>query len=203
MNMPDEYYTICKDHQVETRHCHTICSHCRIQKFSPVLEYVNGKFPDLYEDVSKSFRTGRLQRELKMVQLSATRCRCVTILWVSLENSAAITLCVSSQLVIPKVSIYFVIDSVRKLLDTPSYMATYYCLDSEFMNATMDWAYYSYSGQPALRTTKRRRNDNTKMDLVRMGDRQNGLKIVSSLVWLITLSKLHRLHGIQLDHECK
>jgi hypothetical protein len=35
---------------------------------------------------------------------------------------AAITLCVTSQRVIPKVSVYFVIDSFRKLLDTPSYV---------------------------------------------------------------------------------
>jgi hypothetical protein len=34
---------------------------------------------------------------------------------------AAITLCVVSQRVIPKVSLYFVIDSGRKVLDTPSY----------------------------------------------------------------------------------
>jgi hypothetical protein len=34
---------------------------------------------------------------------------------------AAITLCVASQLVFIDVSIYFVIDSVRKILDTPSY----------------------------------------------------------------------------------
>jgi hypothetical protein len=34
---------------------------------------------------------------------------------------AAIILCVASQRVIPKVSVYFVIDSVRKLLDTPAY----------------------------------------------------------------------------------
>jgi hypothetical protein len=34
---------------------------------------------------------------------------------------AAITLCVASQRVILKVSVYFFIDSVRKLLDTPSY----------------------------------------------------------------------------------
>jgi hypothetical protein len=33
-----------------------------------------------YEGVSKSFRTGRLERELKMVQLSATRCSCIAIL---------------------------------------------------------------------------------------------------------------------------
>jgi hypothetical protein len=31
----------------------------------------------------------------------------------------AITLCVASERVIPKVSVYFVIDSVRKLLDYP------------------------------------------------------------------------------------
>jgi hypothetical protein len=37
---------------------------------------------------------------------------------------AAITLSVASQRVIPNVSIYFVIDSVRKLLDTPSYDCT-------------------------------------------------------------------------------
>jgi hypothetical protein len=35
---------------------------------------------------------------------------------------AAITLCVACQWVIPKVSVYFVIDSVRKLSDTPSYI---------------------------------------------------------------------------------
>jgi hypothetical protein len=34
---------------------------------------------------------------------------------------ADITLCVASQRAIPKVSVYFIIDSVRKLSDTPSY----------------------------------------------------------------------------------
>jgi hypothetical protein len=33
-----------------------------------------------YEGVSKRFRTGRLERELRMVQLSATRCNCIAIL---------------------------------------------------------------------------------------------------------------------------
>jgi hypothetical protein len=70
--------------------------------------------------VSKSVRTGRLERELQMVQLSATRCSCIAILWVSLVSFAAITLCVASQRVFIVVSVYFVIDSVRKLLDTPS-----------------------------------------------------------------------------------
>jgi hypothetical protein len=32
------------------------------------------------EGVSKSFRTGRLEPELKIVQLSATRCSCIAIL---------------------------------------------------------------------------------------------------------------------------
>jgi hypothetical protein len=70
------------------------------------------------ESVSKSFRTGRLERELRMVQLSASKCSFIAILWVSLVSFAAITLCVASQRVF---IVYFVIDSVRKLLDTPSY----------------------------------------------------------------------------------
>jgi len=37
---------------------------------------------------------------------------------------AAITLCVASQRVFIVVSVYFVIDSVRKLLDTPSYICS-------------------------------------------------------------------------------
>jgi hypothetical protein len=50
-----------------------------------------------YEGVSKSFRTGRLERELQMVQLPATSCSCIAILWASVVNFAAITLCVASQ----------------------------------------------------------------------------------------------------------
>jgi len=37
---------------------------------------------------------------------------------------ASITLCVASQRVFIVVVIYFVIDSVRKLLDTPSYVVS-------------------------------------------------------------------------------
>jgi hypothetical protein len=73
----------------------------------------------VYESVSKSFRTGRLQREPQMMQLSATRCSRIAILCVSVVSFAAITLCVASQRVF--IVIYFVIDSVRKLLVTPSY----------------------------------------------------------------------------------
>jgi hypothetical protein len=53
-----------------------------------------------------------------MVQLSATSCSCIAILLVSLVSFAAITLCVTSQRVFIFVSVYFVIDAVRKLLDT-------------------------------------------------------------------------------------
>jgi hypothetical protein len=60
-----------------------------------------------YGGVSKGFRTGRLDRELQMVQLSATRCSCLAILWVSLVSFAAINLCVSSERVIPKISVFF------------------------------------------------------------------------------------------------
>jgi hypothetical protein len=72
----------------------------------------------MYQGVFKSFRTGRLERQLQMVQLSATRCSFIAILRVSLVSLAAITLSVASQRVFIVLSI---IDSVRKLLDTPSH----------------------------------------------------------------------------------
>jgi hypothetical protein len=81
------------------------------------------------EGTSKSFRTGRLERELQMVQLSATSCSCIAILWISLVSFAATTLYVASQRVfIIVVVVYFVIDSVRKLLDTSPYVFTEWCL---------------------------------------------------------------------------
>jgi hypothetical protein len=55
-----------------------------------------------------------------MVQFSATTCSCIDILWVSLVSFAAITLYVASQPVFVVV-VYFVVDSVLKLLDTPSH----------------------------------------------------------------------------------
>jgi hypothetical protein len=69
-----------------------------------------------YAGASKSSRTGRLEGELQIVQLSATKCSCIAILWVSLVSFAAITPCVAFQ----RVFVYFVIDSVWKLLDTSS-----------------------------------------------------------------------------------
>jgi hypothetical protein len=75
----------------------------------------------LYKCVSKSFRSGSLERELQILQLSAIRCSYITILWVSLEGFAAITLCVASQRVFVVASVYFIIDSVRKLLDIAWY----------------------------------------------------------------------------------
>jgi hypothetical protein len=40
----------------------------------------HGKYTYSDEGVSESFRPGRLERELLMVQLSATRCSCIAIL---------------------------------------------------------------------------------------------------------------------------
>jgi hypothetical protein len=75
----------------------------------------------MYDGVSKSFRTDRLERELQMVQLSVTGCSYIAIFWVSLVSFAA----VASQwmfIVVVVVVVYFFIESVRKLLDTPSYL---------------------------------------------------------------------------------
>jgi hypothetical protein len=52
---------------------------------------------------------------------TTTRCSCIAILWVNLVSFAAITLCVASQWVFIVHVVYFIIDSVRKILDTPSY----------------------------------------------------------------------------------
>jgi hypothetical protein len=50
-----------------------------------------------------------VERELQMLQLSATGCSRIVILWVSLVNFAAITLCDASQRVlIVVVFVYFV-----------------------------------------------------------------------------------------------
>jgi hypothetical protein len=63
-----------------------------------------------------------VEQELQMVQLSANKCSCVAILSVSLVSFAAITLCVASHRVFIVLVVYFVIESVPKLLDTPSYV---------------------------------------------------------------------------------
>jgi len=64
-----------------------ICSYC-----SQIFELFH-----IYEGVAKSFPTGCLEQEFQMLQLSAIRCSCIAILWVSLVSFATITLCVASQ----------------------------------------------------------------------------------------------------------
>jgi hypothetical protein len=91
-------------------------------KCSVPLSFPNYTYYTTYEGVSKSSRTANLERVLQKVQLSATRCRSIAILWVIIENFAAITLWRGRQRVRPNVSVYFFIDSVRKLLDTPTNM---------------------------------------------------------------------------------
>jgi hypothetical protein len=71
----------------------------------------------MYEGVSKTLRTGRLELQLQMAQLSATSRSCIAILWVSLVSFVAIIIRVAPQRMFIVVS---VIDSFRKLLDTPS-----------------------------------------------------------------------------------
>jgi hypothetical protein len=75
--------------------------------FNAPMKIGQDSFSGEYEGVSKSFRTGRLERELQMVHLSATKCSCIAILWVSLVSFAAMTLCVASQRVLVVV-VYFV-----------------------------------------------------------------------------------------------
>jgi hypothetical protein len=48
---------------------------------------------------------------------------------------AAITLCVASQRVFIVVSVYFIIDLVQKILDTPSQMAA--CSDQTLSNTQL------------------------------------------------------------------
>jgi hypothetical protein len=92
----------------------------RMEK-STYLSELHNLYPTItYEDLSESFRTDRLERELQMVQLSATMCSCIAILWVSLVSFAAIAICVACQWVfIVLFVVDFVIDSVRKRLHTP------------------------------------------------------------------------------------
>jgi hypothetical protein len=73
-----------------------------------VSKYLKCYLQYMYDSVSTSFRNGCLERELQMVQLSATRCSCIAILWVSLVSFAATTLCVAFQRVFIVVSVYFV-----------------------------------------------------------------------------------------------
>jgi hypothetical protein len=74
-----------------------------------------------------------------MVQLSATRCSCIAVLWVSLVSFAAITLCVCSQRVFIVVSVYLNIDSVRKLLDTRSYHDLIFTVVKTSNSPTVTW----------------------------------------------------------------
>jgi hypothetical protein len=69
-----------------------------------------------YEGVSKSFRTGRLEPNA-----ANGTALCHYMQLCRLVSFAAISLYVASQQVFIVVSVYFVVDSVRKLLDTPSY----------------------------------------------------------------------------------
>jgi hypothetical protein len=103
---------------LRTRHLHLCEDYLRTCVYSCLLRYYatwyrmmsvrTNTTNEMYEGVSKSFRTGSLERELQMVQLSATWCSCIAILWVRLVSFVAITLCVASQRVFVVV-VYFVV----------------------------------------------------------------------------------------------
>jgi hypothetical protein len=91
-----------------------------IQLKTPIASSDTERLLSMYDGVSKSFRTGRLERKLQMIELSANNTYSyISILWVSLVSSAAVTLCVASQRVFIFVVAYFVTDLARKLLNTP------------------------------------------------------------------------------------
>jgi hypothetical protein len=75
--------------------------------------------------VSKSFRTGRLERELQLVQISATRCNCIAVWWVLLPNPLCCFLTSVCCCCCCCCCCWFRYDPVRKLLDTPSYTHTH------------------------------------------------------------------------------
>jgi hypothetical protein len=50
------------------------------EKGTPVTNIDQTTYLPTYEGVSISFQTGRLERELQTVQLSATKCSCIAIL---------------------------------------------------------------------------------------------------------------------------
>jgi hypothetical protein len=74
-----------------------------------------------YEGVSKSFRTGRLEPELQTVKISATRCSCIAL------RISLVSFCRHNPLCCFSTNAYFCclfLESVRKLLGTPSYQRT-------------------------------------------------------------------------------
>jgi hypothetical protein len=65
-----------------------------------------------------------MEPDLQIVKLSATRCSYIAVLWFSLVSFATISVCVASKqvftvVVVVVVVVYFVIDTVRLLLDAP------------------------------------------------------------------------------------
>jgi hypothetical protein len=70
-----------------------------------------------YEILSKIILDGHLERGLQRVELSAIR-------WVSRVSFAAVIICFASQQVFIVVSLFLVIDTVQKILDTLSYTFT-------------------------------------------------------------------------------
>jgi len=126
-----------------------------------------------------------------MIQLSATRCSCIAILWVSLVSFAAKTLCVASQRVFIVAVVYFVINSVRKPLDTPSHKPV---LHVKYF--TFNYKYSSTSRNAEVTFSKmasyRRMNLNNSFAMPHRNKKQN-LWNMSILKSLETLNQIRLL----------
>jgi hypothetical protein len=59
-------------------------------------------------------------------------------------SSAAINLCVASRRVFTVISVYFVIDSIRKLLDTPSYVPVCTLTAMTVLPTWITWVEYCF-----------------------------------------------------------
>jgi hypothetical protein len=100
--------------------CWIECYSLKLSELCPVVQFQSFLYTLKIRGCVHKSPDCPLERELQMVQLSAPRCSCIAILWVSLVIFAAMIPCVASKQVFIVV-VYFVIDSVRQLLDTPPY----------------------------------------------------------------------------------
>jgi hypothetical protein len=92
----------------------------------------------------QKFPDGRLERELQMEQLPATRCSCIAILWVSLVSFAAITHCVASQRVFIVV-VYFVMTQSRNFWIYPRIARRWTSWRCHLGDQDINWSTFLYN----------------------------------------------------------
>jgi hypothetical protein len=138
------WYLLCSGHHINlerrrncrtsyccTCSCHHLC--CSLAFLSQV--YIHIICMRVYPNISGLATCSKNW----MVQLSATSCSSVAILWVSLVTFAAITLCVATQWAFVVVVVYFIIDSVWDLMDTPLYSWSCHRVCKFLYQVTLAW----------------------------------------------------------------